>query len=533
MGRKLSYVLVVIAALSLAACGGSGSSSASSTKTTAEEVFPSDVVLSSPYASTTSAAAMVVGKTKAVGSYSTERATIESMLAGTKVSDCTFDLDIFNDVGNVSCYGPEVDYTNFPGASAGEKNGNLPAFDLGIWNETEGSAGEACAAAKINALVDGVANIVNSVLRVNASMACMMNVNGLSKPDVGDSLNLKSALTDVITQNAIDGITIDSATMSRLADSGSYPVYEYLTVATLTHEEDTVNMWVRIKHIPQDADNSTYSGKVSYLFSMPIDSSSMPECASAGRTTQVRAGTVIYEKTVSTSVTSVKYLFQNGLYCGFDSETLSDHVSDYMDSKYNIDPTVTWSDDGNKPYGWVHDYNYGLFSMNPEDETGSFAYAWQAGYFDGNTRVFNATLSAADDNSKGGCAYYGFGQDVADGENLGIIDGMICNWTGPGGMATHATQLTDNPVVQRQCMDFDTASGVYKSIPATSTDATRALRITYAPSDDCDYAGGTYTYTSGYGMTNDVPTATSAFSNNLVLKTSDDFTMPTAPSDVD
>jgi hypothetical protein len=165
-------------------------------------------------------------------------------------------------------------------------------------------------------------------------------------------------------------------------------------------------------------------------------------------------------------------------------------------------------------------------------------YVWQAGPTDGNTRVFNSVISSSG-SAKSGTSYFGFGPDIAD-SGVGNISGFICNWAGPQPTGnTHNTQLAANPNVQRQCMDYDSSTGLYTSVSAADADATRALKITYAPTENCNYAATdddypNFTYASSAGtMTNDRAAASvTTVTNNLIPISGVTFGTVTAPSDV-
>ena len=103
-----------------------------------------------------------------------ERALYEVFSANTFLREAAIDRDFevprlpidsgylsFNATNSmVSCYGPALYYKNhknYAGATSpgtctvsGAANGCLPTGDLGLWSATNGSNGEACAAAKMN-----------------------------------------------------------------------------------------------------------------------------------------------------------------------------------------------------------------------------------------------------------------------------------------------------------------------------------------------------------------------------------------------
>jgi hypothetical protein len=125
-----------------------------------------------------------------------------------------------------------------------------------------------------------------------------------------------------------------------------------------------------------------------------------------------------------------------------------------------------------------------------------------------------------------GCGYYGYGPDVgSNAGDVGEIDGMICNWAGPGSTLPK-TSVTK---VQRQCFSRN-SDGLLVSISTDSDGDSTAegLAITYAPTNSCDKAASS---TLTYGIQNpptDVP-ASQAVTNNLINLTDMSFTVPTLP----
>ncbi len=507
--RFLGIGCACLLAIVLAACGSSGSSSGGGgddddggggsdvIATTAGQVFPIDLVVTSPYAQASAAAALVV---KELGDYETERGELQDMIAGTTAAACGFSLTLFTDLGaGPSCYGPELDYTDHPDATPPE-SGTMPTGDVGIWNELEGA--EACAAAQLNHLVDSVGVLVDSAVQIFASAACSLNVNGQSLPLIGQTIDLTSAFQSLVTQNGIAGVTVTAVSLARAANDGDgNAVYDFAFTGEVTDGTNTRAVELFLRHVPLDAQNATYKGKLSFSYAF----------TDGGGGSQADAGSVLYHKSAATALT---YRLQQANYVanpGLTADPLSAVDRD-------IDPTIIQQDDSTT--GWANNFNYALFSLDPQTGAGSYAYAWSAGQNDSNTRAFNATVTSGAAGERSGCAYFGYGPQAKLDTNLGRIDGMICNWAGPN------NDHTPQDLVQRQCVEVGT-DGVYASAAAP------APKILYAPTNSCDYPGGAFTYASDAGtMTNDVPTATAAFANDLLAIGDMSFTMPTVPSDV-
>ncbi len=479
--------------------GGDDSGESDVIDTTAGSVLPVNLVVTSPYESSSSSSAMVVGKS--TKDFDSAIEGLQTIIGCTDATEAAFTLDVSAfDQTSLSCYGPIIDYFNHPDGSPAD--GEMPPHDVGLWNEMEGS--EACAAAKINQLVDSVAAKANIGLNIFASMGCYLNLNEdtLSLPGVGESQELTDGLVEILDTNGISGLSVTAATLDRSADDDGNAVYNYAFLGSMTIESETRDLEFFLRHVQLAEDNSTYKGKLSYVMSY--------EDESGGNSAE--AGSVLYHKSSSTELT---YRAHEALYTGDPGVT-----PDPLDSSnFDIDPTI--NGDTDSEHGWKHNYNYLLASLNPqEDGIGTYAFSWIAGFTDDATRAFNVTLAADDSGVKSGCAYYGYGpRDVAQS---GTISGMVCNWAGAN------PDHTPNDKVQRQCVVEE--SGVF----VTDTSAGNEIAITYAPTNSCDCTAGddfTY-YSSSQTMTNDHTTANTAVINNLIPVSDMDFTMPTAPSDV-
>lgn len=520
MGRKktLRYAFVLALCLGLAACGGSSGAGdgdggetngetdggdtgtgSDTIATVAGSVFPIDLAIASPYESSSASASISVGR--AIEDFQTERVEIQRIVGGAEASDCGFTLNLFLSASaSPGCYGPQVTYQNHPDG-ADQNPAVLPGNDLGVWDESQD--GEACAAAKLNQLVESVATKVDSAVSIFASMACTLNVNSLELPAVGASLDLADEFNSIITQNNIAGLSVASATLSRASDdAGGNEIYDFAFTGSASEGANSRSIELYLRHIPLDDDNATYKGKLSFVFSYTDESGG----------NSADAGSVLYHKS---SATVLDYRLQEATYVGNPGVT-PDPLSD---TTRDIDPTISGNTDSAR--GWNNNFNYIVARINPRDGTGSVGYSWLAGNNNENTRTFNATVLAADDGSKTGCAYYGYGQPIGSG-TLGAISGMICNWAAPG-----ATEpRTMHETVQRQCV-AENASGVFTSDSST-------LRMTYAPTNSCDSAAGdnfTFQTTAGTA-TNDHTVGTAGVTSNLLPIADMSFTLPTAPGDV-
>lgn len=528
----LRYATAVVAALVLAACGSSGGSSTSSTSTTTSgsDAVPSDVVIASPTASTSGSSNIAVSKGvhKALSgdasgeTYEEKKAAADALQAGE--GDCGFtpSLDL---PAPPACYGPQINYTNHPDGSP--STGSLPTQDTGFWSITEGAANEACAAAQMNYLINGVSTRVDMMLNMFNNMVCVGKKSNIDLPGIGATADYKSALG---SRSTMTGVTVNTATIERLADdSDGNAVYKSTVSVTIGSRTGTAIL----KHIKTGTD--TYKGKLSMTMSneTAMDAGNC-QGASAG---SVNAGVVKY---IKNSATSVVYEMNYAEFCGANATPL--------DSNNDIVRTDIFNSSTN-PNGWGSNWNYGLFSLNPSNGTGTVAYSWQAGSGDGRTRVMNTTVTEASDGSASGTAYYGFGSDVNGSGTLGTIEGFICNWAGPNGavfsvsnasLRTHDALIAMSPareVTKAQKQILSRAAGG-TAFTTTASDS----KITYAPENSCNKTSGqaAFTFVAVNSQTNATLTQTNNISNtdlvtnNLVdvSEISSNFTLPTAPPDV-
>lgn len=563
--RKLGMPLLMVAMAGLVACG----STAATTTTTATtdaiddtgDTVPGDVVLTSPTATTATSASIAANTARSLGkqqqpppgdqpgepppeaenplgqpghfeprgdkpgdaqgeSFDAKRDSVQSLIGA--AGDCSFTMS-FPEVDDVSCYGPTIPYANHPGGNSGPEP-SLPQGDTGFWNADED--GEACAAAKMNELVNKIGARVDNFVNMFAAMACAGKKANRDLPAIADApLDLSAILTEHVL---VTGLTFTTATMDRLPDDADgNPVFVSELEMSITAGDSTFTGHIILKHVPTSDDNSTYKGKLSMSMTNSSGSFNM-NCAQApvGVDTAdlpeggVLAAVVKYEKTANGLVEEANY----AEFCGSDA--------DPFDALNNIDPANKVT--ATNLTGWGGNYNYALLSLDPDTGLGTMAYAWQAGRADQRTRVLNVTTAAGDSGDEG-TAYYGYGPDV-ESVSLGAIDGFVCNWAGPGGAISQDPRDADTI---RETVGWDLAQ---KQVLSRAADATvfsaSESFITYAPINNCGNlaAASTFTYENdtGTAMDNDRAAAGTAVTNNLVDldDITDNFTMPTAPADV-
>lgn len=484
--------------------GGSGTVASDNALAAA---FPQDLVISSPTAGTGQSLGLRTSEAISLGAYSRKRDALDAILAGTTVAECAFRFDLRPPRGAPACYGPQLDYSNHPGAMAPDSNttdddanphgdmdgdGQLPGGDLGIW-QPEDRNGEACAAATLSGKVSEVEALADNVIFTMASLFCLANVAGLELPEDG-TLDL-SEVVDAGFEDTRAGLTVTEASIGYDGDS-------YTTTLEATRQDRNNNaqtVQCRLRH--RDAGNEVnYKGKLSCT----IRHDHGERRHNCGQSSDIPSGetdalSVTYQKNSSSILT---YEMRSANFCGATG------VDPYVSSSdWTVDPSkklnTPMEPGADNLTGWANNFHWGRFQQNINTGAGQYQFAWQAGKMDGHTRVFHVELEAEDqEGTQEGCAYFGFGPDVAD-EDLGAIDGMICNWAGPG----HQVPRSPFAGVQRQCMISDASSGLF--LP----DETRQ-NITYAPTDSCDSPGvdgqgNPFSYTDG------VTTVTGTVANDL------------------
>lgn len=527
---------------------GAGATTTATAETSTAATVPSDLVLSSPTAGTSSTANLAVGKSLKVeddssegSDFASKKEALQALIEGDGA--CSF-TPKFTPPSQPACYGPAIAYSNHPDGSGGQ---SLPTGDTGIWSESVADTGEACAAAQMNYLIDKVATRVDNMVSLFGAMACAGRKASVTLPAVGETVNMLEAMTANVS---LSRMTITAASVTRQADDADgNPVYfSTLAISIVRPDDVTESGTIYLKHILTAADNSTYKGKLSMVLTAN-DSAYLGNCSSSGLTGLARAGVVSYSKT---SASNMVYALDYADFCGQDTNP--------FDSNYDIDASnklvVTQNNGGGEAPpqnggggtppaqnlakvdsstenldGWGNNWNHGIFQLNPADGTGSVAFAWQAGAMDGYTRVLNVTVAANADGSAGGNAYFGFGPDVAE-DDVGSISGFFCNWAGPNGHIS--TQSTPTDLVQRQVLERAVGGTMFTSNAAQ-------LAITYAPTISCSssaganfqfYAAEPMGQSAGteIPMDNNVTTANTAVTHNLITTGDMSFTVPTAPT---
>lgn len=450
--RKLAFTLLIPAALSACELTGNSSStdsSSSSEDSVATANFPSSLAVASPLdytASSSGSSTLTKYSTTTLSRYLSATQIISQILSATSVSLCQFDPeDFLVEEDNANCFGPIVAYDNHPDAGAGMPgSGELPPGDLGLWLETEQATGNACAAEQLNARMSGVESRSRASLSGLASMVCAASIAGTTLPDSSNpgTVDLVAAMTAL----GIADTTFNQATFSYDSTTASYA---YLLDITYTPSGDTHNFVVTMEHTPSTS-VSEFSGIIVFLVNDETDGGN---CSSTDVT---HNGSIAYD---ASSATEIAVEMKYGAFCG--------SAVDGRGSDGTIDQTDKLSP--SNPNGWSDNFSILTANFDPSTLDGDYAFSWQAGPDDDNTRAFNVVI---DNSGVEALAYYGYGEDI--GTTDGSIGGFICNWAGPG---------ADRAVLeyaQFQEISVDTTTGILT--PTQSN-------LSYAPANGCEYDG--------------------------------------------
>jgi hypothetical protein len=216
--------------------------------------------------------------------------------------------------------------------------------------------------------------------------------------------------------------------------------------------------------------STSYSGLLTYAITGSNTGGNCP------LTTTTLVGTLKY---LRNSSTDLNMSHRSGQYCGSGTAagTLASDRGATFESDGQLNPSSTYN--GGTQKGWADNFNRFGGSMNPNTRTGSYLYAWQAGFGDSHTRMLQLKLDAPSSGSRAGEAYFGYAAPIT--AMTGNMLGMICNWAGPGA-AVHS------PIdfVQRQAFTQASSTSPWVS------EATPSIR--YAPANTCTYAGSTKWY---------------------------------------
>lgn len=517
--------------MSVMACGGGSKSDAggSASTSTAASTFPTGLAIDSPTAvgegtAPTAAArfnglryatdwiraarqAWQQGDTQALARLSTaalpmgsaharngrapalheKAALIEKVLSGDSSVPLAAVLDL-DDLfstggGNANCYGPTLLYASHQDSSGGPDSGTLPGGDLGLWTATEGNTAVPCVAAQFNARVSGVRRQTVQGLLMMAAMRKAIAVSPtVSMPAPGNTVNVRlpmAAALGVAFAGRPFVLRTDLATVS-LDSAGS--TYTYRLVLDNDRAGDDYRRGeIIMRHTPGDGDTA-YSGVLQVSGFQHSNDAALgcTDTKSSDHTwfQTARVSTVKYSREGG----DVQFSARAANYCGHPSD---DAGLDYgaqvasFQADGQLDPTVKLSAQvRGSTLGWRGNFERFAGDYDRDDVTGTFLYAWQAGTGDSHARALVAASTldtvSGDRTVQGHFAFSG----AIDGSHAGEVQGMICNWAGPGNSHTPTAKFQSQTAVL-------TASASSYAVSGSS-------KITYAPTNSCNSTTTTY-----------------------------------------
>lgn len=366
---------------------------------------------------------------------------IESVLSGASPALLFSNEAFFTRPSRANCFGPALLYQNHPDGGSGE----LPTGDLGLWLENEyklvgtvfSPTNEACAAAQLNTRLVGLSQQAKAAMVFAA--AALAQASPLPNP--GSSLDE----TPNLNAWALGTVRFNSALVSQSPGG----LWNYALKLELLQAGSWRAAQISLQHQPS---SSGYSGLLSYQVNSVATGGN---CGVGSNITLV--GSTKYNKASS----NLRVQSRSAVLCGWNQNS--------FDSNGQVDPSKAWADDFQ---GFTADFD-------PDSYAGSYAYVWQAGNADPNSRVLNLKLNnpaSGETISSEGEAYYGYGEPVQSKPSLVMdIAGFYCNWAGPkptGGSSGFFEYA------QRQLVGYDSSKGVFVSPTAGSN-------IRYAPTQSC------------------------------------------------
>ena len=484
---SLRLLPVMMAVVGLTACGGGGGggspvNSPSGNSATATSAFPAGLSLASPtevdseVVTQASAAPLLDRLSKALASariwpeahaqatpasaFSARAQRIDALLNGSVpvIGTLVKPDRLIQTEMDAPCYGPKLKYRTGHPDNLTAPAGELPPGDVGIWAETDASSGDACAAAQMNARMKGAAQRGTQALRMLAVLARQAAASSGGLPAAGASaLDLTSSMP------SIPALTFRKATIVQSVAG----TYAYEIQADLTHPTSG-----RLHRIDMTLTHTTttpsevYNGLLKYAITDRFTGGNCPSGPAEHDVTWV--GTLRYNKASSTAL-DVSH--RSGMYCGAGSTggTLATDRGATYAGDGQLDPSSKLS--GGTGKGWGNNFSRFAATFNPSTEAGRYVYVWQAGPNDNHGRTLQVTLQqlAA---GKAAVAHFGFGADIASATDAGIIQGMFCNWAGPGNGPKGADKYAQ--FAQRQQM----------TLVATKWTASSS-NILYAPTNSC------------------------------------------------
>jgi hypothetical protein len=347
---------------------------------------------------------------------------------------------------------------------------------------------------------------------LEAMIICAAKVNGKGLPANGSQLNVTSFAQSALAASG-KAITITSAQITRESADTSNGNAVYLSNISGSYtnaNNQAASFSLSFKHIPQNEDNTKYAGLLTYITNANANDPNMANMKDVV--------SVLYGKNGS----SLSYRMRLATFCQSTDTSVyfnaQGEVTEISNSTFGDQTSCT----GVAKNGWTGGFNESIAQIDITTGVGKLAFGWQAGQGDGFLRTMNVETRA--DGS--GDAFFGFTRNEKNADNTSslraegdlLIDGMICNWSGPFG--NHNPDV--NSLVQMQVLTKN-AQGVW--IPTSSM-------INFAPTNSCSALQGSDTQPFKFGVDKaEYDSRMGPFTNNLAtIATHYNFSMPAVPS---
>jgi len=456
------------------------------------------------------AAALPMGSARADAAMRPEIEALAEKIQRVLDGDTSIDLatvldlqDMFAPSANANCYGPQMPYASHQDALSGPGSGTLPGGDLGIWLEYENGV-QPCVAAQLKQRTRGVRGQTMQGLLMTAVMRLTIaRSSTLSMPAAGASTDAAAEVqTKLRTVPALATVVVHAASLS-LDSAGTTYTYR---LALGNGESGAGARLGEVVMTHTKGSGPTLFNGVMRVAGFTLSNDAAMGCedtkdSATGLYQLAHLSTVKYSRDGST----LAYGSRNGNYCGHPSATT---VADYgvqvagLTADAELDPGVKVS--GNTrgtSTGWRGNFSKFAGALDKSSGAGNYLFAWQAGTLDNATRMLAVSSdynSATDTRTLSG--YFAFGADIASTD--GTLQGMICNWAGPGN--NHTPQAS-----------FQSQVASHTGSATRFTIASGGSKIGYAPTNSCSSgstsfdldANGTLASGEGVGTVNglDVP----------------------------
>lgn len=213
------------------------------------------------------------------------------------------------------------------------------------------------------------------------------------------------------------------------------------------------NIVIGLEHISSGSSNE-YSGVLFYR--VDGDQSDFP-CVNCNLSARTLNGSLRYGRS---SLTEMKLQSRTGVFCGSGVDGLTSGAGDETDQM--VDASC-YFDANSEPFGWSEYFNPFVANFDPTRLSGQYAYVWQAGAGDSHSRVLNVGIY--DHTPLDSESYAGYGARV--GDSLGDVQGMTCNWAGPGSDHTLQALTQERRIspMRRPAAVIMTPAAAFSSMP--------------------------------------------------------------------